>query len=595
MKPKICTIILLFTFVSAFAKVHTPIGFNGTFTTTMAVDTSIHLCSMQPVLFISDFLRAPRNGTWEPKTRLPDVFDPAFDIPGVYRYIFTNTNGVLDTNYLEIFVHPERNIELGPPIRMCRAERQTVDIPKKSGDAFSWNDGVTEPKRYIYSPGTYIVTLMTVEGCVLKDTLLILPSFDKIPKNVEIEICNSETYTYKGNTYYPGETITDSIRAIRGCDTLLKIKLIPFYPFEIERDTFTCNNIGISIQDKQYFPGDTIISFLVDPTGCDTIVRTIYKPYSVQTIAISASDTVLCPGKLVTLTASSSSGIIWSTGATEPSIQVASGTYTLAYSDDKGCETNDTVKIEKAPDIQFSYDVDSVYCNANNGSVVFNNSDPSNPFVVFWNGSQVSQDTINHLATGTYPVAIRDKFGCAIDTIISIPEVPFNHVPPHANLYVPQGIDTLVSVYFIDQNLEIVNIEPNIEMYIRDTAMVINGQTNKTYAIVLSDRNGCQIDGTLSIEIVPVLESVTLPNIIAMRATTYENRSLFVKNSDVLYDLQVYDRWGNLRFSKEKIPGNTPSDGWTPQDIESGVYIYIIDVYTRNVHLHKYGDVLVLK
>ncbi|MEZ4911045.1 MAG: hypothetical protein R2774_09295 [Saprospiraceae bacterium] len=558
-------------------------------------DTIIHLCSKQPINNLAILLHANENGVWEPKLQVHNIFNPNFDTPGRYSYIFTNDLGIQDTSFIEILIHPERMIELGPPIKMCRAERQTVDIPKKAGDVYSWNDGVTEPKRYIYSPGSYIVTLVTVEGCVLKDTLLILPSFEKVPKNVSVEICHSDTYEYKGKDYLPGETIIDSIRAVRGCDTLVTLQLIPIYPNIIQKDTFTCDNSSITIQNRSYVPGDTIISYLTDPLGCDTIVKTLYLATTIENIEILASDSILCLGATAILSTAHSSNLVWSNNATTPTTQVTAGIHHVRFVDNYGCFRYDTIQIQNAPIPSFTLTIDSVKCNKNNGVISIDNLNQMNTFDIYWNGVLSSTNTIENLASGQYRLTLKDRFDCTKDTTINIPEIPyvFDHVT--TTLYVPKGIDTTLNLGFIRNDISIVDIELNNDVYIRDSLLIINGQSSKAYTITLEDKNGCRDVGTLNIEVIPIIEDVTLPNIISIQASNLENRSFFVKVDDVLYDLTVYDRWGNPRFSKLKIIGNSPSEGWTPDDIETGVYTYILEVYTPYVKIKKYGDVLVIK
>ncbi|MBK7633981.1 MAG: hypothetical protein IPJ13_06565 [Saprospiraceae bacterium] len=91
-----------------------------------------------------------------------------------------------------------------------------------------------------------------------------------------------------------GQTITDSIPAQTGCDTLLSLRLDRRAAPAIFRDTMTCTNAPITIQSQTYMPGDTIIRFKPAITGCDTVVRTIYRTHLAAPLTVSVTDSVVC-------------------------------------------------------------------------------------------------------------------------------------------------------------------------------------------------------------------------------------------------------------------------------------------------------------
>jgi len=94
--------------------------------------------------------------------------------------------------------------------------------------------------------------------------------------------------------------------------------------------------------------------------------------------------------------------------------------------------------------------------------------------------------------------------------------------------------------------------------------------------------------------------TIFFPNIIAPDGAN----SFFTGYSDhastVITSLAVYDRWGNLVFSKENFPVNDPQQGWNGKlegkDIVPGVYTWIAIIRTKDgtVKMHT-GDVTVVR
>ncbi|MDB4091330.1 hypothetical protein N9528_03270, partial [Crocinitomicaceae bacterium] len=94
---------------------------------------------------------------------------------------------------------------------------------------------------------------------------------------------------------------------------------------------FTINSLGA---------GNFAITF-VSALGCASNVlnSSLFDPGALVAPTISASGaTTFCSGSTITLTSSESTGILWSTGETTPSIIVSnSGEYSVVYTDGGGC------------------------------------------------------------------------------------------------------------------------------------------------------------------------------------------------------------------------------------------------------------------
>jgi gliding motility-associated-like protein len=109
---------------------------------------------------------------------------------------------------------------------------------------------------------------------------------------------------------------------------------------------------------------------------------------------------------------------------------------------------------------------------------------------------------------------------------------------------------------------------------------------NGTYFIEGFDDKGCLIKDTIEVEFIS--EKVYLPNIINP-ASILNNcfRPYFANNNNLNYDLQIYDRWGNLIY--DYFGNNACWDGrFKSQLVVPGVYVYKIiydsDCLTKKNH-----------
>ena len=108
------------------------------------------------------------------------------------------------------------------------------------------------------------------------------------------------------------------------------------------------------------------------------------------------------------------------------------------------------------------------------------------------------------------------------------------------------------------------------------------GGANGTYTITSFDDFGCST--TKSITINFINEEFIFPNIVSESALTDENRYFYLKNRlNLKYDLDIYDRWGNLMFSKKAISSNDYNSAWRPYNVSLGVYVYKAVIYSGGI------------
>ncbi len=148
--------------------------------------------------------------------------------------------------------------------------------------------------------------------------------------------------------------------------------------------------------------------------GCEAVTNAITVTVNALPAAptISANGPVtFCNGGSVTLTASQSSGIVWSNAATTASINVnASGSFTVDYTDANGCTASSaatTVTVNANPaSPTISANGPTTFCTGD--SVVLTSSQATGNQ---WSNTATTQ-SITVLASGSYSVVYTDANGC---------------------------------------------------------------------------------------------------------------------------------------------------------------------------------------
>jgi len=200
--------------------------------------------------------------------------------------------------------------------------------------------------------------------------------------------------------------------------------------------------------------------------GCvarDTIIVTTG---SLPTLTAS-NDTTACLGSTVTLSATSNGTVVWSNGATTPSITVnQAGAYVVTATTGQGCVKKDTVNFFYGNNAIVLLGSDVTECPSR--PVVFNAGNPGSTYQ--WNNGATTQ-SISTTNAGTYTVKVTTPFGCeAFDTVV------LNHKPLPEAAFGFAADGTIVS--FTDSSLH----GENMIWYFGDNSS--STQTNPIHSYV---------------------------------------------------------------------------------------------------------------
>jgi hypothetical protein len=95
------------------------------------------------------------------------------------------------------------------------------------------------------------------------------------------------------------------------------------------------------------------------------------------------------------------------------------------------------------------------------------------------------------------------------------------------------------------------------------------------YTIEVVDANGCKSISQLRISFSKV--QIYLPTAININSNALENQTFYAQsNNDIIYSLQIFNRWGALVYEADQLFANDSNQGWRPQGTNPDVYVYVV-------------------
>jgi trimeric autotransporter adhesin len=162
----------------------------------------------------------------------------------------------------------------------------------------------------------------------------------------------------------------------------------------------------------------SLVTLFQAQTGLITFSVTQFSPPPTPTISPNGS-TAICAGSSLVLSSSSSSGNLWSNGATTPSIVVSNaGSYSVTVSSNGCFSTSNPVTITTTS-ISISVTLNNPSCGNDNGSITASISGGTAPYNIQWSNGDFGP-TADSLVAGQYVVQVTDAAGCFASQVINL-------------------------------------------------------------------------------------------------------------------------------------------------------------------------------
>jgi gliding motility-associated-like protein len=406
-------------------------------------------------------------------------------LAGTYTVVVTDANSCTVSNTVTV-------INLGAPAAVISAQTNvscnggnngsvTISASGGSGSGYTYtlNTGQTNGTGVFsgLSAGNYTLSLTDGAGCPATATFTI----------TQPPVLNGSIQTQSNVLCFSGNTGSVTVTQTGGTS-----------PF-----TYALN--GGAFGASATFSGLAATSYTVtvkDNNGClSNVPVTITQPTAI-TLAFSSVN-ANCTDANGTATVAPNGGTpgysqVWTggggTGLT--TVPVVAGTYSVTVTDANGCTATGNTTIGITPGgIASISSATNVTCNgANNGSITVSmGGGATAPFTYTWTPSGGSSPTASNLAPGTYSVTVTDAHGCTATTSTTITQpLALSLGFTSTNVSCNGGTDGTINS----------NVTGGTAPYTYawspgafNTA-VITGIPAGTYSLIVTDANGCTVNGT---------------------------------------------------------------------------------------------------
>ncbi len=283
----------------------------------------------------------------------------------------------------------------------------------------------------------------------------------------------------------------------------------------------------------------------------------------------------------------------WNDGQTTAMAEnLAAGIYTLTVTDTNGCVDIVSTTLTEPPPIDYNYSVSSPACyGGDDASVSISDVSGGSGIGLF----SYSMDGINYgssptfirLESGEYTFYIQDDEGCVAEQGFSISSPPELIIDAGEDVELEYG-DSLILSPSINvsgnYSYEWTSLSPAGSMSCTDCPNpTIKPLYDIVYTLNITNDNGCEASDELRVY-VSEFQRVFIPS--AFTPNDDNSNDIFMihggKGAETISSFNVYNRWGEVVFSVQDAPLNSPEFGWTGQfkndKAAPGVYAYFATI-----------------
>jgi CHU_C Type IX secretion signal domain len=326
---------------------------------------------------------------------------------------------------------------------------------------------------------------------------------------------------------------------------------------------------------------------------------------NVRNFAIGGPDTIVCNGAPALLEAGSHAQYQWSTGASTATINGPTpGWYAVTITSFNDCVANDSILVYQINLSASASATDPICFGDSTGTILVGNRMGGTGSLQYapdmgWPGQ--SSPELEGVPAGDYRVQVTDSLGCTFEipiTLTNPPELLVNLGPDRSvlaceTIVLPSEV-TYPSLRYI--------WAPSDSLSCADCPVPLAMPSiSQTYTVSVVNSANCVATDSIHITTLPRLE-VYGPNIFLANSDGF-NRFFTVftsKSARLVKRFQIYDRWGNLHFSRQNELPNTDGLNWDGRStadgrMHEGVYVwYALIEFSDGITREFSGDVLLL-
>jgi len=352
--------------------------------------------------------------------------------PGTYMVTVTDANGCIFEGTSTPIIDPPvltASIASVQDVSCSNEANGVIELEVSGGvmpylystDGIIFEEGTTISDLTI---GDYDITIADNNGCLVTlDTSINSPATISFDVSATTNVCYGEPITFTNTSTFTQGTITS-------------------VAWEFENETATGNEVTTSFTTI----GNPTVTLIVE-TDLGCVERlTIELDIAVEPCCdgdngidfLPIFEEPLCNGSAegsITLNSFSLppiTSINWDNEATTETIEdLPAGTYTVVVTNDATCEGTTSITLEEPMPITTNFDLTSPTCEvAANGAIMVTATggtlDPGNTYEYDFGNGFSTNNTLENLAFGNFPVMVRDDNNCVVtvDTDLMVSDVP---------------------------------------------------------------------------------------------------------------------------------------------------------------------------
>lgn len=301
----------------------------------------------------------------------------------------------------------------------------------------------------------------------------------------------------------------------------------------------------------------------------------------------------------------------WNNGANSPLlINVPAGDYHVEVFDQNDCIAEASLTLRQPPELQVRLEekMDLVCFGDQNGLIRVAAMGGSGDYIYTLGSSTHSPTPVfNQLAAGQYKVSVQDENGCNNEITVNLTEpeelvVQITTEGDSANfIRLGQSLE-LGSAYEPPDRQMSWSWAPIDRVDCEDCARVLSMPVvNTTFTLTGTDQDGCTAQDELQILVIP-LRTVGVPNVVIPEEGGQNSYVTIYGGPHIarIVKFNVFDRWGNLLFTRSDFPPNQFELGWNGRvdgkKLIPGIYVYSAQVeFIDQIKKDLAGEILLIE
>lgn len=463
--------------------------------------------------------------------------------------------------------------------------------------------------RHYSQSGYYSGFMRGYNGCD-SVVFLTLNVVDTIREEISATVCQGESYKIQGHNFYQPGNYQVPLISINGCDSLILLTL------EVKDTTIIHLSDTICSGESSFIIGQGISVAgnyrfnMFNEYGCDSTIFLDLFVSPELTGEINILNPISChgaqDGSIEINIVNEYSSITWNTSDTTKKISnLITGYYEATVVDNLGCSFVYSKLLAEPLPIFLHVESLNLDCNRDQGALQINNTSGGiEPYTYYINGVEIIDlSSLVDLPESIYHITVRDMENCARDTIIEIQDLrglgSVDLISSAFSTIYADPVHLIVSMSDIIKPVQITWSGPNLKCFGCIEQSVIPPLGNQTYSIIVIDANGCTFESEV---IINSRLGYYIPNSFTPNGDGINDYfTLFTEEYiEIIQQVQIYNRFGDLIFDKQNIAPNIPFLGWDGtydlHQVPSGVYIYTIKALNNNgQEINISGDITLLK